>query len=82
MYYNPYTYDKYKYSHVSPMRHVGARVALPRGPACHVASMWPRANKPAFLLIFKSYLTLKIAKLIQKNLEKSLKIRKFITFKI
>ena len=35
MYYNPYTYDKYKYAHVSPMRHVGARVGL-RG-----ATMWP-----------------------------------------
>ena len=26
MYYNPYNYDKYKYTHVSPSHHVGARV--------------------------------------------------------
>ena len=35
MYYNPYTYDKYKYAHVSPMHHVDAR-AGPRG-----AATWP-----------------------------------------
>ena len=82
MYYKPYTYDKYKYV---TSRRVGAawvRVALPCGPESHVASTWPRTNKPPFLLIFKSFLTLKIAKLIHKNLEKFLKIRKFITFNI
>ena len=79
MYYNP------KYINILCICHIRAawaRVALPRGLECHVASTWLRANKPPFLLILKSFLKLKNAKLIQKNLEKSLKIRKFITFKI
>ena len=71
-------------THVTPRR-VGvawACVALPHGPKCHVASTWPRANKSPFLLYWKSFLTFKNRKLIQKNLEKSLKIRKFINFNI
>ena len=82
MYYNPYTYDKYKYVTSRRVGTAWVRAALSRDPECHDASTWPRANKPPFLLIFKSFLTLKIAKLIQKNPEKSLKIRKFITCNI
>ena len=59
MYYNPYNYDKYKYAHVSPPRHVGARLG-PRG-----AATWPRVPRrihvdPAgkytpFFLFFKLF---------------------------
>ena len=74
MYYNPYTCDKYKYAHVSPLRHVGARVG-PRGFAT-----WPWVPRrihvgPAkklipFLLLFYCFNWFKIEnkfRKIQKN---------------
>ena len=59
-----------------------ACMALSRGLACHVAPTYvPRKNKPLFPL-FNCFNTLKIKNKFRKILEKSLKIRKFITFKI
>ena len=67
---------------MSHPHHVGAawaRVALPRGPECHVSSTWvPSENKPLFAFILIVLIDLKS----KINSEKSLKIRKFITFKI
>ena len=74
----------YKYSHMSPCRVCAAwaHVALPRGPECHVASTWPRAEiKPLFTL-FNSFLSFKNWNKFRKIQKKSPKNRKFITFNI
>ena len=49
MYYNPTIYIYINKAHVSPMRHVGVRVALSRGLACNVAPTWdPCKNHSPF----------------------------------
>ena len=59
------------------------RVAMAHGVVCHVASMWvPRALAHGLFIIILIVLIDLISKYIQKILEKSLKIRKFIAFKI
>ena len=49
MYYNPYNYDIYKYAHVSPPRHVGARVALR-------ATLHPRGSRTKIKPVFALFL--------------------------
>ena len=58
------------------------RMALPRGLACHVASTRvSRENKPVFVIFLILLIDLK-SKINLENPENSLKIRKFIIFKI
>ena len=60
-------------SHLRRVDTAWARVALPRGSECHVASTWPRANKPPFFSYFKIIFNIKNYKI---NSEKSGKIPK------
>ena len=80
-----YNTIKYKYC----TRHLSATHALawvsmarPCGLACHVASTWVPPNNYPLSCLFKLVFNIFKSKKIQKILEKSLKIRKFITFKI